>query len=116
MGKNEERRRSSQGNFRKEENTGFTEYIRKLINEGIKFGFSFESLYKLNLQELEILIIESRKGLGYKIWRIASLLKHPFITNFPETAEEACPELFPEKTTVIMPDWLYEKYMKRGGK
>ena len=34
--------------------------------------------------------------------------------KYPRTAEEAYPELFPRKT-VEMPDWLKEKYAKRGG-
>lgn len=76
----------------------------------------YKDLYSLDLSELENLIIEVRKGLGYKIWRVASLIKHPFIANFPESPEEACPELFPEKPTVMMSDWLFERYMKRGGR
>ena len=73
-------------------------------------------MYILTLEELENLIIQARKGLGYRIWRLASLTKHPWITNFPENPEEACPELFPQKTTVQMSEWLYKRFMKRGGK
>ncbi len=34
--------------------------------------------------------------------------------NYPRNVEDAYPELFPRKT-VKMPDWLKEKYARRGG-
>lgn len=68
----------------------------------------------MTLYELEQTMINRRKGLGYEIWRLASLTHSPFVKNFPSTPEEACPELYPTKTGIKMPSFLMEKAIKRG--
>lgn len=72
-------------------------------------------MYYLDLEELENTIIQRRKGLAYKIWRLSSFVKHPFIENFPEKPEDAMPELYPPKPSIPMPDFLMKKYYERKG-
>lgn len=50
------------------------------------------------------------------MWKNAILVGRLFNKDFPQTPEEACPELYPPKKTYKMPDWLKEKYYKRGMK
>ena len=35
--------------------------------------------------------------------------------NYPDKPKDACPELFPPKKTIKMPNWLKEKWLKKGG-
>lgn len=68
----------------------------------------------MTLSELENTIINRRRGMAYQIWRLASLTRSPFVKNFPNSPEEACPELFPQKEGIKMPDFLIKKAIKRG--
>ena len=73
-------------------------------------------MYDLDLDELINTIEQRRKGLAYKIWRLASFTRHPFIKDFPETPQDACPELYPPKKTIPLEDWMIRKYYKKGDK
>ena len=68
----------------------------------------------MTIAELEITLINKRKGLAYKIWRLASFTRSPFVKDFPKSPKEAMPELFPPEQGIPMPDFLKEKAMKRG--
>ena len=68
----------------------------------------------MTLKELEKTLINRRQGLAYKIWRLASLTRSPFVKNFPNSPKEACPELYPVQKGIKMPDFLMEKAIKRG--
>ncbi len=75
-------------------------------------------MYEMSLGELENTIVKIKEGVGFKIWKIASLTRSPYISNFPENAEEACPELFIKKAepTIEMPNFLKNKnYKLKGG-
>ena len=67
----------------------------------------------MDLEELTETIIERRQGIAYKIWRLSSFTRHPFVKNFPENPEIAMPELYPQKKGIPMPDFLKEKLIKR---
>ena len=75
---------------------------------------SYKEMYELDLDELINTIQEKQKGLAYQIWRLASLTRSPFVKNFPETPQEACPELYPKPKGIPMPDFLKEKYIERS--
>ena len=68
----------------------------------------------MDLYELTDTIEYRRKGMGYAIWRLASLTRHPWVQNFPEKPEDACPELFPVKKGIKLEQWIIDKYMKGG--
>lgn len=88
-----------------------------LYENGLRFNLSYFEMYEMTLKELEETIIKRKEGLGYFIWRLASLTRSPYISNFPETPEEACPELFDKKDepTIEMPDFLKNKTYKFEG-
>ena len=70
----------------------------------------------MDLKELNNTMQQRNIGLAYEIWRLASLTRHPFVKDFPRSPEEACPELYPPTNSIKMPDFLLEKWLKRGGK
>lgn len=70
-------------------------------------------MYEMDLEELTETIVQRKQGLAYKIWRLSSFTRHPFVKNFPENPEEACPELYPVKKGIAMPEFLKEKVAKR---
>lgn len=49
--------------------------------------------------------------MGYFVWRLGSLSQ--WLKEYPKSPEDACPELYPEKKGIPMPDFLKEKYFKR---
>ena len=109
---------TNEGNFSEVEGRpkeGFSKYIKDLYGEAIQLDMNYNELYILDLEELQNTIIQRRKGLAYKIWRLASFTKSPFLKNFPETPEEAMPELYPQKPSIPMPAFLMKKYLKRKG-
>lgn len=70
-------------------------------------------MYEMDLEELTDTIIQRKQGIAYKIWRLSSFTRHPFVKNFPESPEDAMPELYPTKKGIPMPDFLKEKLIKR---
>lgn len=69
----------------------------------------------MTLKELSDSLKGKRSGLGYKMWKQAVLIGSAcFSKEFPKTPEEASPELFP-KASMPMPDFLKDKYYKKGG-
>ena len=72
----------------------------------------------MTVKELLNTLEQRKKGLVYRIWREANLIGLAFNdpSKYPSSPEEAMPELFPPKVSIKMPDFLKEKYMKRGMK
>lgn len=72
----------------------------------------------MTVKELLNTLEQRKKGLAYRIWREANLIGLAFndSSKYPSSPEEAMPELFPPKVSIKMPDFLKEKYMKRGMK
>lgn len=71
-------------------------------------------LYDMTFRELIISLREKNKGLGYEMWRNATLIGSLLAGEFPETPEKASPELYPPQPKYKMPDFLVEKAIKRG--
>lgn len=68
----------------------------------------------MTIIELENTLKNRRKGLAYKIWKLALFTHSPLVENFPTNPKEAMPELYPIEKGIPMPDFLKEKAMKRG--
>ena len=80
----------------------------------LEYDIQIKDLYEMTLKEMEITLESRRKGLAYKIWRLATFTHSPFVKEFPRNPQEAMPELYPEQKGIPMPDFLKEKAMKRG--
>lgn len=77
----------------------------------------YKDLYDMTLTELIKTLENKNKGLGYELWKQASIIAGFFSKKIPESPEEASPELFPPKKTYRLPPELVEKYfVKRGGR
>ncbi len=71
----------------------------------------------MTVKELMKTLENRKKGLGYKLWKQAYLIGQAvWSKDFPQKSEDACPELYPKKSGIPMPDFLREKYIKRGGR
>ena len=68
----------------------------------------------MTLKELETTLVNRRKGIGYAIYNLAVLTRSPFVKNFPNNPQDACPFYFPTKKGIKMPDFLVDKAIKRG--
>ena len=102
---------------RKEETRTVTEIVNTLYDELLKFDLTYEQLYKMTVKELFNTLEQRRKMLAYKMWKSANLIGASFESKkYPSTPEEACPELYPPKTTIKMPKFLIKKWLKRGGR
>lgn len=71
----------------------------------------------MDLNELTKSLERRRKGLAYRMWKQAMLISMAvWSKDYPANPEEACQELYPAKRGIAMPDFLREKYAKRGGR
>jgi hypothetical protein len=82
----------------------------------MQLGLNLNELYDMTLYELRETLISRRKGLAYQMWKQAVLVGRLFNKDFPQTPEDASPELYPPKKTYKMPAWMMAKYYKRGMK
>ena len=87
-----------------------------MYNELIEYDIPILDLYDMTLYELNRTLINKRKGLANRLFKEAIIIGRLFNKDFPKTPEEAFPELYPPKKTYKMPDWMKEKYYKRGNK
>ena len=79
-------------------------------------GYKYEELYNMTLKELKISLRNINKGLAYNLYKQSILTGLAFVGKLKEP-EKMMPELYPPKKTMIMPEWVKEKYIKkRGGK
>lgn len=76
----------------------------------------------MTLEECYHSLEQRRKGLAYKMWKEANLIEAAvndlFCEKenlFPNTPEEASPELFPKKATIQKPKCLNKHYVTKGG-
>lgn len=75
-----------------------------------KYGYLITDLYDLTLSELTEMLYARREGQAYKMWKEANLIGLAvFGKKYPETPEEASPELYPPKKKYKMPDFLKER-------
>lgn len=49
------------------------------------------------------------------MWKQAHLNALAQSSKFPSTPEDATPELYPPKKSIPMPDFLKDKWLKKGG-
>ena len=118
LGRNDDFQRRKPSNAeRKKETRTITEIVNELYDELLKFDLTYEQMYQMTVRELLKTLEQRKKGLAYEMWKIANLTGASFGSkNFPSTPEEACPELYPPKFSIKMPDFLKEKWIKKGGK
>lgn len=91
--------------------------MNELYDELLKFDLTYEQMYKMTIRELLKTLEQRKKGLAYKMWKTANLTGTSIAgKEFPSTPEEASPELYPPKVSIKMPDFLKEKWLKKGGK
>lgn len=79
----------------------------------MKFDFKLEELYDMTLKELVDSLKYRREGLGYYLWKNGMLNQR--LKEYPNSPEDASPELFEEKKGIPMPDFLKFKFLKRTG-
>lgn len=79
----------------------------------LKLGYTYNDMYDLTMSELLNTIEQRKKGLAYEIWKLGNLSQ--MLEKYPENPEKACPELYPPKKTIEMPDFLKKKYYERSG-
>lgn len=73
----------------------------------------YEQLYSMTPYELKKTLEQRREGLSYKLWKQGNLSQ--MMEKYPETPEEASPELSKPKKTIAMPDFLKEKWARQKG-
>jgi len=98
----------------KSERTYIGRIIEEFYKELLQYDCLYKDLYEMTMKELEQTLESKRKGLAYRIWRLATFTHSPFVQNFPNSPKEAMPELYPIEKGIPMPDFLKEKAMKRG--
>lgn len=91
----------------------FTDLVNNLYEELLQLGYLYKDLYDMTITELESTLEQRKKGLAYKLWKQANL--NTFVNRpdlFPNTPQDACPELYPPPKTYKMPEFL--KKDKKG--
>lgn len=80
-------------------------------------------MYDMTLKELSETLEHRKKGLAYKLWKqsmlitmgVADLLKDKKNKAiFPNSPQEACPELYPPKPSLKLNVKLNKKYNERS--
>lgn len=96
-------------------NAELTDTIHILYQELCKYGYLITELYDLTIAELIEMLEARRKGHAYSMWKQAGLIANATLSKkYPESPENASPELYPAKKTYKMPQWLKER-QKKGG-
>ena len=68
----------------------------------------------MTFKELIDLLKARRRGLAYKMWKESYLIAWATMgKRYPESPEKACPELYPPRPRIKMPENLLRK---KGGK
>lgn len=70
-------------------------------------------MYNMTPYELKKTLEQRREGLSYKLWKQGNLSQ--LMEKYPETPEEASPELAKPKKKIAMPDFLKEKWARQKG-
>lgn len=63
--------------------------------------------------ELKKTLEQRKAGLSYKLWKQGNLSQ--MMTKYPDTPDDANPELAKPKPGIEMPDFLKEKWAKQQG-
>jgi len=84
-----------------------------LYDELLQFDLTFEQLYEMTIYELKRTLEQRKQGLSYRLWKQGNLCQ--LMDKYPQTPEEANPELEKPKKTIAMPDFLKEEWAKQKG-
>lgn len=78
-------------------------------------GYNILDLYDMTIYELDLTFKNARKGLAYRLWKQSTITASMFSKNPYSSPEYACPELYPPKPTIKIPQKVFSKYMRRKG-
>ena len=67
----------------------------------------------MTIYELKKTLEQRKQGLSYRLWKMGNLSQ--FMKEYPQTPDEANPELAKPKKTIAMPDFLKEDWAKQKG-
>lgn len=70
-------------------------------------------MYDMTIYELRKTLEQRKEGLSYRLWKQGNLSQ--LMEKYPETPDEANPELAKPKKKYAMPDFLKEKWAKQKG-
>lgn len=79
----------------------------------MRYDYKLNELYDMTLKELDMSLENKKIGLAYRLWKEGML--NQWLEKYPDTAEEACPELYPPKPTIKKPACLNKSNLKRKG-
>lgn len=94
-----------------------------MYKKGLEMGLKYDEMYEMTLKELSDTLEHRKKGLAYELWKQAVLItmgvsdmlkdkKSKAI--FPNSPQEACPELYPPKPSIKINVNLNKKYNERS--
>lgn len=70
-------------------------------------------MYNMTPYELKKTLEQRQEGLSYKLWKQGNLCQS--MKKYPETPDEANPELAKPKKHYKMPDFLKDKWARQEG-
>lgn len=70
-------------------------------------------MYDMTIYELKKTLEQRKQGLSYKLWKQGNLAQ--LMKEYPETPDDASPELSKPKKKIAMPDFLKKKWAKQKG-
>ena len=86
-----------------------------LYGELCRYGYVITDLYDLTLAEMLEMLEARKKGQAYEMWKQGGLFGLAMNSKkYPETPEEASPELYPPKKRFKMPKFLKEHIQERS--
>jgi hypothetical protein len=80
-------------------------------------------MYDMTLKELSDTLEHRKKGLAYELWKQAELIRLSIMdclksknseSIFPNSPQEACPELYPPRPSLKIKTPLNKKYNERS--
>lgn len=74
-----------------------------------------KDLYEMDMNELEGVLINRRKGIAKESYMIGMLSRTAFAQDVPDSPEKAFPGMYPKPKSYKMPDFLKEKYYRENG-
>lgn len=81
-----------------------------MYNSLLEFDFRYSELYEMTFKELIDTLMARRKGLAYRMWKEAYLISWATMgKKYPQTPQDASPELYSPKPRIKMPEMLLRK-------
>lgn len=74
-----------------------------------------KDLYEMDMNELESILINRRKGIAREMYMIGMLSRTALAKEIPDSPEKAFPGMFPQPKSYKMPEFLREKYYRENG-